>query len=171
MKKVLLIIAHLDFQPLEYGGPKKVLSAAGVQVVTASDQGGIAMAAYTGEKVPVDLTLDQVKPAEYDGIFLIGGPGAPDYLNNEITYKIMREIAVSGKLWGAICISPRILAAAGVLQGKKATGWNGDGELGVVLEGAGAEYVREPVVDGKFITACGPVAAEDFGRAILQALE
>lgn len=170
MKKVLLIIAHCDFQSIEYGAAKKILQAAGIQVVTASNLPGPAVSS-ANEQVPVDVVLDDVKAVDYDGVFFIGGAGALKNLDNEKSYWIIREVAQSGKIWGAICISPRILAAAGVLKNKKATGWDGDNELAGILEKVGAEYVREPVVvDGNLITGNGPVAVEEWGQKIAQAI-
>lgn len=171
-KKVLLVVAHKGFQPVEYGMPKKVLTAAGITVVTASDQGGQAASAISGERAAVDITLDQAQVSDYDGVFFVGGPGALEHLDNHESYRIIRTAAASGKPWGAICISPRILAHAGVLKNKTATGWDGDGKLGSILETVGATYVPEPVVtDGTLITAQGPVAATEFGKAIAAALQ
>jgi len=171
MKKVLFIIASEGFQPMEYFEPKKVLENAGVEIITGSDKKGKAVSAYTTETAEATIALEEVNIDDYDGVFLVGGPGAMEYLNNEKTYKIIREASNSGKPWGAICISPRILAAAGVLAGKKATGWDGDGELGKILKKAGAEYVDEPVVvDNNLITATGPSTALDWGEAILEKL-
>lgn len=169
MKKVLLIIAHEGYQPREYSVPKEILSKAGIEVVTASDKDGAAISAGTGEKVKVDKVLDEIELLDYDGIFLIGGPGALEHLDNEKIHHLIRLASKNGKLWGAICISPRILAKAGVLQGKKSTGWDGDNELAKILSSAGAEYVRQPVVaDGTLITAEGPKAAEEFGKKIIE---
>ncbi len=167
-KKILLVVASEDFQPLEYQIPKNILTKAGVEVVTASDADGTAISA-TGDRAEVDVVLEDVKVADYDGIFFIGGPGALEHLDNEKSYKIIREAATGGKPFGAICISPRILTAAGVLKNKKATGWDGDNELAGILEAAGAEYIRQPVVvDGALITANGPPAAEEFAKKILE---
>ncbi len=171
MKKVLFIIAHEGYQPVEYSASKKILENGDVKVMTASNKEGVATSSINQQKADVDLSLEKVNAGDYDGIFFIGGPGAPDHLDNEESYRIIREAAASGKPWGAICISPRILAKAGVLSGKKATGWDGDNELGKILHDTGAEYAREPVVvDGNLITASGPSAAEEWGRKILEKL-
>ncbi|TAN33770.1 DJ-1/PfpI family protein [Patescibacteria group bacterium] len=171
MKKVLFVIAHEGFRPEEYYEPKKILMAAGVEFVTASNAAGMATPKFGDELAKVDLVLDDVKTDDYNGIFFVGGPGALEHLDNEKSYRIIKEAAEKGKVFGAICISPRILARAGVLKNKKATGWNKDNELGKILADAGANYIKESVVvDGKLVTASGPSAAQEFGKKILDKL-
>jgi len=171
MKKILLIIAFEGFQPVEYSEPKRVLESGGVEVVTASNKKGKAISAYTNLEVNIDLSLDEIVVEDYDGLFLIGGPFAMGNLDSEEVYKIMSDVKENGLLWGAICISPRILANANLLKDKKVTGWNGDEDLQEILEGVGAKYIEKGVVvDGKLITADGPSSAEEFGEKILENL-
>lgn len=172
-KKVALIVAFRDFRDKEYFLPKEVLEKAGVKVITVSNKEGIAIGADGGE-AKVDLVLENLKVEDFDGIFFIGGPGALNNLDNEISYKIAKEAFEKGKLVGAICISPVILAKAGILKGKKATVWTSPldktGER--ALKENGAEFLKEDVVvDGKIITASGPEAAEDFGEKIVELLK
>ena len=175
-KVVLLVIASQGYQPLEYGLTRKTLEHEHITVVTASDKHGTAVASQAPAQAEyktadIALTIDEVDASNYDGIFLIGGPGALKHLDTEITQELMRNAEHLGKLYGAICISPRILAHAGLLQDKKATGWDGDDKLPKVLQQHNAIYVEQPVVtDGNLITAEGPSAAEAFGHAIAKKL-
>ena len=169
MIEVLLVVASQGYQPIEYAIPKKLMEAAGFKVVTASNKPGIAKAS-DGSQTNVDITLDQVDAKDYDGIFFIGGPGAMKNLDNEISYKVIRHISKLGKPFGAICVSPRILAKAGVLQNKKAIGWESkDDPIRPVFEKYDAIYEKKDVVvDGNIVTATCPAAASEFGRAIIQ---
>lgn len=167
-KKVLLVIAHEGFQPVEYSASRAAIESAGHAVLVASDGDGEANSTLDFLPAKIDINLKDAKAFDYHGVFIVGGPGALDHLDNEETYRLMRETKTAGILWGAICIAPRILARAGLLKGKKATGWDGDGKLAEIFSGAGAEYIREPVVvDGKLFTANGPKAAEEWGTAIV----
>lgn len=168
-KKVLLIIASKGFQPIEYGTPKSILENAGVTVVTASD-GGAAVAADSST-APVDLLIKDINVDDYDGIFLIGGPGALEHLDNKEVYKVVREADEKKMPYGAICISPRILAKAGVLKGRRVTGWDGDGKLKGIVESVGAEYSTDgAVIDNNMVSGSGPAAAADFAQSILQVI-
>lgn len=193
LKTVLLIIASEGYQPVEYGHTRQVLEQAGFKVLVASNIAGTAHAKPGAEHAKacddlhcgkiaseytrystahVDVTLTDVNPEQYDGIFIIGGPGAMEYLDNKVCYTIMQKIAQRGKPFGAICISPRILAHAGLLEGKRATGWNGDKKLDAFFKAYKVLYTKKPVeVDGNLITAEGPNAALIFGKAIVTCLQ
>lgn len=167
LKKILLLIASTGFQPLEYSGTKEELEKAGFTVVTGSDKKGIAVSKEDLMRTKVDIQIDDIKISDYDGLYIIGGPGALDHLDNEKVYNLLRQWQKTDKPFGAICISTRILAKAGVLQGKKAAGWNGDNELPSVLQEYGAEYSADDVFrDGNIITGSGPMVAHEFGREI-----
>lgn len=191
-KIVLLIIASQGYQPIEYGLTRQALEQSGISVLIASDKPMQASARpseahslqcsdpvcrevvtrypqYSTAKV--DLTLDQVDLTKIDAVFLIGGPGALETLDTTEVHQLIQQAARSKKLFGAICISPRILAKAGILTGRQVTGWDGDHKLAAILEQHHATYIRQPVVqDGLLITASGPDASQAFAETIVQAI-
>lgn len=165
--KVLFIIAHDGYQPIEYGEPKKILQDAGYQIITASDKAGTATD-KDGGTTSVDLPLSAVKVENYDGIFFIGGPGALEHLDNKTSHAIIKKAVERHTPLGAICVSTRILAKAGALTRKRATGWNGDKELEKIYATYDVIYLPEPVVvQDNIITAVGPSAAKLFGQEII----
>ncbi len=170
-KKILLVIAHEGYQPIEYGKPKQILEDAGFQVITASDQPGVATATDYSTTT-VDIVLDEVNVDDYAGIIFIGGSGCLEHLDNEISYRIIRKAVEDYKLLGAICVAPRILAKAGALNEKNATGWDSDGLLLGIYEQYNVSYLPEVnvVTDDVTITATGPKAAKDFGEEIVNLL-
>jgi len=170
-KKVLLIIAFEGFQPVECFETKALLEKDGVEVDLASNKVGEAIAVHTKEKVNIQLAVKDINVDKYDGVFLIGGPGALEHLDNKDVFRVMQEAKEKGKIWGAICITPRILAKAGLLMGKKVAGWNGDGNLKDILHQVGAEYSNtKSLVDGKLVTASGPEATPEFAQSILEVI-
>lgn len=171
MKKVILVIASKGFQQLEYFGTKEELENAGIEVVTAGNETGEALGKDGSTIAMVDILFGDINTRDYDGLYLIGGPGALEYLDNEQMYQLLNKWKESGKPFGAICISTRILAKAGVLQSVNATGWNGDEELPAILVEYGAEYVDTmAMTDGNISTASGPPAAHNFGQEIIKTL-
>lgn len=169
--KIILVVAHEGYQPTEYEEPKKLLTTAGFDVLTASNKPGAAIA-KDGSTTPVDYVLNAIKGDNYDGIFFIGGPGTLENLDNETSYSIIRAAAHAHKPLGAICIATRILAHAGCLTGVKATGWNDDHALEPLYKEYDVIYTPEKVVvDKNIITATGPSAAKEFGHAIYKLCE
>lgn len=168
--KALLIIAQRGYQDFEYNTPKTILEKAGVEIVTASKEGG-ACVGKLGGMVKDTIALADVNVSGYDAIVFVGGPGALVYAQDSEAHRIAQEAVEKRKWLAAICIAPIILAHAGVLKGKKATVWNGDAKQDRVLRENGAKYISESVViDGKIVTAEGPAAAEMFGMKILEML-
>ncbi|MCX8082471.1 MAG: DJ-1/PfpI family protein [bacterium] len=164
---VLLIIAQNGFRDEEYFKPKQVLESAGYKVVTASMQKGTARGKL-GSTVHVDIGLAEVNVNDYAGVVFVGGPGSADYFTDKTALQLAKDAYEKGKVVGAICIAPGILARAGVLKGKKATVYPSELES---LKSAGAICVDKPVVsDGKIVTANGPDAAEEFGKEIVKLL-
>jgi len=171
-KKIAMIIAFRDFRDEEYLIPKQILENAGAEIATVSNSLGKAVGSQGGE-AEVDLLLDEARTLDYDAVIFVGGPGAHKYMDNERCHQIAKESVEAGKVLGAICIAPTILAKAGVLKGKRATVWSSimDKTPIKILQENGAVYQdKSVVIEGKIITANGPASAEEFGEAIVRLL-
>lgn len=167
MQKIALVIAQEGFRDEEYFEPKKVLEENGISVTTISLKKGPARGKL-GAAAQADISINDLDPLEYDGIFFIGGPGASVYFNDPRAHEIIRAAYEQGKVIGAICAGPAVLASAGLLKGKKATSFSG---VDPYLIKGGAILTKASVeVDGKIITADGPASATKFGHAIVRAL-
>ncbi len=169
-KKVLMVIAPQNFRDEELLEPKSVFEDSGIEVTIASTSKGSARG-MLGAMVDPDLTLDEVDVKDYDAIVVVGGGGSRDYLWDNLTlHGIVKEAYNGGKVVAAICISPVVLAKAGLLDGKKATVFPSQDTLSE-LKNAGAILVNtDAVADGRIVTGRGPEAAEEFGRKVLEAL-
>ena len=167
MATIALIIAQEGFQTKEYNDTKHVLESAGHKVLTISMHKGISIS-NINEHIASDMTMEELTIDTVDGAYLIGGPGALRSLDNEVVYNFFQKVKNKiGMPFGAICISTRILAKAHVLEGIRATGWNGDKQLAEILSANGATYVPNAVVeDGRVVTADGPASGAAFGSAI-----
>ncbi len=124
-----------------------------------------------GHNFALNATFDEVKAEEYDGLVIPGGR-APEYIRlNDQVLAIVRHFAEAGKPIAAICHGPQVLAAAGVLAGKKCTAYPA---VGPDVKNAGAEWVAVPVdkalVDGNLVTAPAWPAHPDWLAKFLQVL-
>ena len=166
MKRALIIIAQQGFQDKEYEGTRAGLESAGYEITVASTIVGECRGKF-GDLEVSKIALWNIDVFEFDTIVFIGGPGAAPLADNEDAKRIARDAVRFKKKLGAICIAPTILARAGVLKGKRATVWDSGGAQAALLALEGASYTGDFVtVDGDIVTANGPAAAEEFGRAL-----
>jgi protease I len=165
-KRILMVIAPEDFRDEELFTPKAIFEAEGATVTIASTRLGPARGMLGGSASP-DLLIADARADDYDAIVVVGGMGSPTYLwPNEALHRLLQEADARGKIIGAICLSPAVLARAGLLRGRRATVYVTEASLSELHRG-GARYQEVDVVtDGRIITASGPQAAAEFGRAI-----
>ena len=119
-KKIAMILPYIRYDQTEFRIPQEIFEKAGMQVIVVSSQKGEATAP-SGDKVQVDLLLDDLNVADFDAIVFIGGYGTEEYVKHQGAFAIAQEAVKQDKVLAAICWAPIILANAGVLKGKKAT--------------------------------------------------
>ncbi|MFD3006571.1 type 1 glutamine amidotransferase domain-containing protein [Thermus tengchongensis] len=100
---------------------------------------------------------------------LIPGGFAPDYLRRSPeVLSLVRRVAEEGKPIGAICHAGWVLVSAGLVRGRRVTGFP---SIRDDLENAGGLYQEAGVVvDGNLVTAQGPKDLPGFMRAFLDLL-
>lgn len=171
-KSILMVIAYKNFRDEEYFKTRQVFENAGAEIKVASDKKGEATGA-DGNTAEVDVLIKDVGVKDYDAIVFIGGLGALTHLDNKDSYNLAKETIADNKILAAICISPVILARAGVLKGKKATVWTSpmDKSAIKILEQNGAEFKDDlAVIDGTIITGNGPGASEEFAKKVIEVI-
>ncbi|HJV63354.1 MAG TPA: DJ-1/PfpI family protein [Albitalea sp.] len=107
-----------------------------------------------GHRFTLNASFAQVKPQEYDALVIPGGR-APEYLRmNPQVVAIVQHFAREDKPIAAICHGAQLLAAAGVIRGKKVSAYPA---CAAEVELAGASYapiaVDQAVTDGRLVTA------------------
>ena len=145
-----------------------LLRRAGIEVVTAGLQAGSVKASRGTVLVP-DATLDEALRQEFDAVVLPGGqPGATHLEQDPRVRELLQRMAAKGRTVAAICAAPKVLAAAGLLDGKRATCYRGAIEEAqfpkVKLES------RAVVADGNIVTSRGPGTAMDFALELVRIL-
>jgi len=107
-----------------------------------------------GHNFTLNAAFSAVRAEDYDALMLPGGR-APEYLRlNEQVVKMVQHFARTNKPMAAICHGPQLLAAAGVLNGKRCSAYPA---CGPEVTNAGATYVEVELdqahVDGNLVTA------------------
>jgi len=166
-KKAVLIIAGSNFRDEELFETQAELKQAGIETTLASSKTG-SITGMLGGRAQATIVIGDINVDDYEAIVFVGGSGAAEYFDDRIALKIARQAAEKKKILAAICIAPTVLANAGVLDGIKATCFSSQSGS---LRKAGAVYTGSAVEkDALIITASGPNAAGEFGKAIADAL-
>ncbi|XP_057823621.2 protein DJ-1 homolog C isoform X3 [Cryptomeria japonica] len=145
-----------------------ILRRAKANVVVASIEETLEVVGSRNVKFVADKLIEDAASSEYDLIILPGGmPGAKRLQKSVSLRKLLREQALSNRIYGAICASPVVvLETHGLLKGKKATAYPSfSGKL--LDQGAVNAQV---VIDGKLITSRGPGTAIEFSLAMVDKL-
>ncbi|GMV80775.1 MAG: protease [Planctomycetota bacterium] len=107
-----------------------------------------------GHNFTLNASFEEIQPEAYDALLLPGGR-APEYLRlNPRVREIVRHFADAGKPIAAICHALQILAASGVLKGRRCTAYPA---VGPDVTLAGGTYMEIPIdgayTDGNLVTA------------------
>lgn len=137
-------------------------------MVTAGLQAGPVKASRGITLVP-DTTLDAVMDQAFDMMVLPGGLPGADYLDADPRiHEMLKRLNQEGKFTAAICAAPKVLAGAGLLQGRRATSYPG------VLDNMDLPQVdvqlERVVSDDRVITSRGPGTAMDFALELIEQL-
>jgi protease I len=167
-KRILMLVgdyvedyeAMVPFQALQMVGHKVDAvcpnKKAGQTVRTAIHdfEGDQTYSEKRGHNFALNATFDEVKPEDYDALVIPGGR-APEYIRlNSAVLEIVRHFAKAAKPIAAVCHGAQVLAAAGVVAGKRVSAYPA---VGPDVTAAGGQYVDLPMdgatVDGNLVTA------------------
>jgi deglycase len=106
-----------------------------------------------GHNFALNATFDHIKPEEYDALVIPGGR-APEYIRlNPRVLEIVRHFASANKPIAALCHGAQVLAAAGVLEGKKVSCYPACSPEVTRSGGTFADVaMTEAVVDGNLVS-------------------
>lgn len=184
-KKILMLVGDfvedyevmVPFQALQIAGhevhavcPNK---RAGDKVRTAIHdfEGDQTYTEKRGHDFTLNATFADIAPEDYDALVIPGGR-APEYIRlNERLIEIVRHFAQSNKPIAAICHGAQVLAAAGVIKGKRVSAYPA---VGPEVKAAGGEYAQigftEAITDGNLVTGPAWTAHVEWLRQFLAVL-
>lgn len=168
--KKVAILATDGFEQSELFKPKQALEEAGARVSVVSLKAGEIKGWNEedwGDKIKVDLTLDEANAEDFDALQLPGGVMNPDKLRvDEKAVAFVKAFFDAGKPVAAICHAPWTLINAGVVSGREMTSYH---TLRKDLENAGAKWTdQEVVVDNGLITSRDPNDIPAFNRKMIE---
>lgn len=167
MKKVAVLIDE-KFEDSEFIYPYYRLIEAGMQVDVIARERGEYKGKH-GTLAKAACAIGDVASAEYTALYIPGGR-APERLRQlEAMLSFVRSMYKEEKVICAVCHGPLLLAAAGIISGRRVTAYPSTKEE---LEAAGAIYTAQRVeMEGSLITAQDPGAMPEMMKRFLPLLE
>jgi putative intracellular protease/amidase len=155
----IAILLYPRFTALDAVGPYEVLSRLpGAKVTFVAEHASPQRTDTTQLAILADASIQELPHP--DIVLVPGGPGQAALMQDSPVHKWLRAAHHTSTWTTSVCTGSLILAAAGLLTGKRATSnWQAIEEL----RSLGADAVEERVVfDGKLATAAGVTAGIDM---------
>jgi len=167
LKKVAVLVEDY-YQVLEVWYPYLRLREEGIETILVGT-GKKEYKSKEGYPAQEELSIEKAKTEDFDAVIIPGGY-APDILRRYVEVNdFIRDMYNKGKVVAAICHGGWVLVSAGILRGKKVTGFSA---IKDDLVNAGAQFIdRQVVVDGNLISSRNPYDLPAFCREIIKKLK
>jgi putative intracellular protease/amidase len=155
----IAILIYTRFAALDAVGPYEVLSRIpGAKVTFVAEQAVPQRTDTTQLAILADATIEELPHP--DIVLVPGGPGQMALMEDGPVHEWLRAAHETSTWTTSVCTGSLILAAAGLLDGKRATSnWQAIEQLRAL----GVNAVEERVVfDGKIVTSAGVTAGIDM---------
>jgi protease I len=168
--KRIAFLATDGVEQVEYTEPRNAVEQEGAEAHLISIKRGTIQAWKHfdhADTFPVDLTVNQANPADYDALVLPGGVANPDQLRvNPQAVSFVRSFFEMAKPVGVICHGPWTLIEADVVRGRTITSWP---SVKTDLRNAGANWVDEEcVTDSGLVSSRKPDDLPAFCAKIVE---
>ena len=164
------VLATDGFEESELIEPIKAIREAGGHVAVVSLQPGKIQGFRhdsKGQMVDVDKTFEEVDANQFDGVLLPGG--ALNAVRLRVVPEVqafLQEMQEAGKPIAAICHAPWELISAGLVRGRRLTGYH---TIRDDIRNAGGDWIDQEVVeDDNWITSRQPSDIPAFNKAMLE---
>jgi len=171
MIQTIAVVVFPEFQLLDAAGPISAFELAGREAppspyrirVVAADAGPVASSSG------VMLTAEPLgSPAGIDTLLVAGGLGAHEPGPHRVLLPWLREAASTARRVASVCTGACLLAAAGLLDGRRATThWRDAAALTPQYPAIRVEPDRIFVRDGNVWTSAGITAGIDLALALI----
>jgi transcriptional regulator GlxA family with amidase domain len=166
--RTVAVLAYDGVQLLDVAGPIEVFDAArGYELVVASPDGSDVRAGRT--RIGTDVAFDELPEA----LDLLLVPGAPDWravIADEDLVGAVLRLAGRSRRVASVCAGAFLLAAAGLLDGRRAaTHWELAAELAREFPAVAVDPDAIFVADGRIHTSAGITAGIDLCLALVEA--
>jgi transcriptional regulator GlxA family with amidase domain len=176
-RRHVVLVGFEGVQLLDLAGPADVFHGASRAVkagggeaayrLTIATMGGATVRASSGMKIEPDADLATLDPREVDTLLVAGGIGRKVLEDSELVAALPR--LAGARRIGSVCGGAFLLAAAGLLDGRRVTThWAGCEDLARRYPALLVEPDRIYVRDGNVVTSAGVTAGIDLALALVE---
>lgn len=172
MKKAIVLTAD-QFEDMEVFFPVFRLMEEGWKVDVAAPKIE-EIHGENGYSLTPDIKIDDVKPDDYDLLFIPGGSpeGAPATVRKiKKAQDIAKAFFAKNKPVVSICHGPWTLVSADVIKGRRLTSYWHDGVPEEIKKAGGKWEDKEVVVDGNLVTSRWPMDLPFFMREVMKLIK
>ena len=167
--RTVIFVIFDGFQLLDLAGPTTVFEIANrfvsnayhIETIAENDGAIVASSGLVTVSEPADI-------ANCDTLVVVGGTGTGRAITATGLLALVRDIAVRARRVTSVCSGSLILAAAGLLDGRKATThWRRAGDLARLFPRVSVVPDKIFVCDGNVWTSAGITAGIDLALALV----
>jgi transcriptional regulator GlxA family with amidase domain len=175
MPKTIIIVAQSGVQLLDVSGPLDVFAEANIQagrevyrpLLAAAMPGPIRSSA--GTRLLPDLVVGERDWPAVDTLLVAGSPHAHEVAPDLHLIDWLRATAPRLRRYGSVCSGAFLLAAAGLLDGRRVTThWAVAEQLARAYPGTSVDADALYIRDGRLRTAAGVTAGLDLSLALVE---
>jgi transcriptional regulator GlxA family with amidase domain len=173
--KTLAIVAMPDFQLLDVSGPLDVFAEANARagatayrlIIVAGAPGPVRSS--SGARLMPDYVIGDIRHEPIDTLLVAGSPAAAYVRPDPTLVAWLRRTAPGVRRYGSVCAGAFLLAAAGLLDGRRVTThWAVARELAQRYPSVTVDEDAIHVRDGQLWTAAGVTAGLDLALALIE---
>jgi len=173
--RTITMLALQGVQMLDVAGPLDVFAEANVQSgrefytirVVATESGSVRSS--SGVRLMADFSIKDAPPEKDDTVLVAGCPHAGTIEPSEALVGWLATSCHAARRYGSVCTGAFILAAAGLLEGRRiTTHWGAAEELAKTYPGISVDPDALYVRDGPVRTAAGVTAGLDMALALVE---
>ncbi|HUN30724.1 MAG TPA: GlxA family transcriptional regulator [Trebonia sp.] len=157
---------------LDVTGPVEVFTSAndfgGRYRLELVSHDGLDVIASGGTRLGADRSVDDIDAA-CDVLMIPGGPHWEKLIRDDALLDTVRQLSGQARCTASVCTGAFLLAAAGLLDGRRATThWRSSGQLALRFPAVRVESDAIFVQDGPMMTSAGVSAGIDLSLAMVE---
>ncbi len=169
-QRIAFVTANEGVEQVELTEPWKAVKQAGGEPHLIAPEAGEVQAFNhldKADRFPVDRTLGEARPEDYDGLMLPGGVASPDQLRMiPEAVAFIKSFVDAGKPVAVFCHGPWTLVEADVVRGRTLTSWP---SLKTDIRNAGGNWIDVEVhVENGVVSSRKPDDLPAFCRKMVE---